>query len=132
TTSGVSGVAASASASAFLRGRRRGSVARATPPPSRLRPAIVGRSYPIMPPRPALAVSLYVEGKRCLVLGQGPVAEDRAARLAAAGALVERRGSLDEAGLAGAYLVFVCDAAGAAEVSRAARAAGALVYVVDR
>src|SRR5438132_741390 len=83
--------------------------------------------------RPALAVSLYLESRRCVIVGDGPLAEERALRLADAGAQVERVTS-DEwrAELAlGAAIVFVIDAARADEVTRDARAAGALAYVLD-
>jgi precorrin-2 dehydrogenase / sirohydrochlorin ferrochelatase len=94
---------------------------------------MVARLYPIMPPRPALAVSLYVSGRRCVVVGDGPMAAERAGRLTAAGADVvlcsrsEYRADLCR----GAFMVFCCDAPLGPAVSRDARAAGALVYVLD-
>jgi siroheme synthase-like protein len=94
---------------------------------------MVARLYPIMPPRPALAVSLYVLGRRCVVVGEGPMAAERAGRLTAAGADVavfsrsEYRADLCR----GAFMVFCCDAPLAPVVSRDARAHGALIYVLD-
>lgn len=87
-----------------------------------------------MSSRPALAVSLYVARRRCLVVGDGPIADDRVARLRAAGAEVA---AVPAAGYRpeltdGAFLVFCCDAARAEEVSRDARARGALVWCLDQ
>ncbi len=87
----------------------------------------------MMPPRPALSVSLYVLGRRCLVIGEGPMAAERAGRLSAAGAEVvlvsraEYRADL----CGGAFMVFCCDASLGPTVSRDARIRGALVYVLD-
>lgn len=87
-----------------------------------------------MPPRPALAVSLYVLGRRCVVVGEGPLAAERASRLSAAGAEVvslsraEYRADL----LAGVFMVFCLDASLGPTVSRDARLRGALVYVLDQ
>jgi len=86
-----------------------------------------------MPPRPALSVSLYVLGRRCLVIGEGPAAAERAGRLSAAGAEVilvpksEYRPEL----CSGVFMVFCCDASLGPTVSRDARVRGALVYVID-
>jgi len=87
-----------------------------------------------MTARPALAVSLYLEGRLAVVVGEGPAAEERAARLAEAGAraVQVRAAGYRAAALAGAALVFVTGAARAEEVARDARRAGALVHVVDR
>ncbi len=88
----------------------------------------------MMPPRPALSVSLYVLGRRCLVIGGGPMAAERAGRLSAAGAEVvlvpksEYRPEL----MSGAFMVFCCDASLGPTVSRDARLRGALVYVLDQ
>jgi siroheme synthase-like protein len=81
-----------------------------------------------------LAVSLYVESKRCLVVGEGALADERVARLQEAGARVERIATGDwRAELArGAAIVFAIDAARADEVTRDARAAGALAYALDQ
>lgn len=86
-----------------------------------------------MPARPALAVSLHVAGRRCVVVGDGPPADERAARLTDAGAAPERIASAaySAAALAGAFVVFCSDAALAQQVSRDARAAGALFYAMD-
>ena len=87
----------------------------------------------MMPSRPALSVSLYVLGRRCLVVGEGPMAAERAGRLSAAGAevvLVPRSEYRPEL-LAGAFMVFCCDAALGPTVSRDARVRGALAYVLD-
>ncbi len=84
--------------------------------------------------RPALAVSLYVESRRCVVVGEGALADERAARLTEAGAIVERVATADwRAELArGAAMIFASDAEHADEVTRDARAAGALAYVLDQ
>src|SRR5258705_12799923 len=84
--------------------------------------------------RPGLAVSLYVESKRCLVVGEGALADERVARLHDAGALVEQIATRDwRAETArGAAVVFAIDAARAGEVTRDARAAGALAYALDQ
>jgi siroheme synthase (precorrin-2 oxidase/ferrochelatase) len=86
-----------------------------------------------MPRRPALAVSLFVIGRRCVVVGDGPMAAERAGRLTAAGAdlLVVSRFEYRADLCRGAFMVFCCDAALGPTVSRDARAAGALVYVLD-
>jgi precorrin-2 dehydrogenase/sirohydrochlorin ferrochelatase len=95
---------------------------------------MIGRSYPIMSSRPALSVSLYVLGRRCLVIGEGPMAAERAGRLSAAGAEVilvprpEYRAEL----LNGAFMAFCCDAQLGPTVSRDARLRGVLVYVLDQ
>jgi len=86
-----------------------------------------------MSPRPALAVSLYVLGRRCLVVGEGPTAAERTGRLSAAGAevvLVSRR-EYRPALCDGAFMVLCCDATLGPAVSRDARLRGALVYVLD-
>jgi precorrin-2 dehydrogenase/sirohydrochlorin ferrochelatase len=99
---------------------------------ARLRPATVRRSYLIiMPSRPSLAVSLYVAGRRCVVVGSGPAADERVQRLRAAGADVVALATAGPADLTSAFMVFVCDAVQAERVSRDAREAGALVYVMD-
>jgi precorrin-2 dehydrogenase/sirohydrochlorin ferrochelatase len=95
---------------------------------------MVGRSYPIMSSRPALSVSLYVLGRRCLVIGEGPTAAERVARLSAAGAdvvVVPRAGYRADA-CNGAFMVFCCDAGLGPTVAHDARVRGALVYVLDR
>ena len=86
-----------------------------------------------MPARPALAVSLYVAGRRCVVVGDGPPADERAARLTDAGANPDRipAATYHAAALTGALVVFCSDAALAPQVSRDARAAGALFYAMD-
>jgi siroheme synthase-like protein len=69
-----------------------------------------------------------------MVIGEGPMAAERASRLSAAGAEVvsvsrsEYRADL----LAGVFMVFCCDAALGPSVSRDARLRGALVYVLDQ
>jgi precorrin-2 dehydrogenase / sirohydrochlorin ferrochelatase len=86
-----------------------------------------------MPARPALAVSLYVAGRRCVVVGDGAPAEERAARLTEAGANPDRIASAayEGAALTGAFVEYCSDAALAPRVSRDARAAGALFYTMD-
>lgn len=86
-----------------------------------------------MPPRPSLGVSLYVAGRRCVVVGDGAMAAERAGRLTAAGADVLRvpRSAYRADLLTGAFMVFCCDASLGPAVSREARARGALVYVLD-
>lgn len=87
-----------------------------------------------MSSRPALAVSLYVAGRRCVVVGDGEPAAERAARLREAGADVVTVGTAAFTAdrVAGASLVVAADPARAAEASAAAHAAGALAYCVDR
>jgi precorrin-2 dehydrogenase/sirohydrochlorin ferrochelatase len=83
--------------------------------------------------RPALAVSLFVSGRRCLVVGEGAMATERAGRLSAAGAevvLLPRAGYRAPL-LDGAFMVFCCDASLGPVVSRDARARGVLCYVLD-
>jgi siroheme synthase (precorrin-2 oxidase/ferrochelatase) len=88
----------------------------------------------MMPPRPSLSVSLYVLGRRCLVIGEGPMAAERASRLSAAGAevVLVRRGEYRPELCSGAFMVFCCDATLGPTVSRDARVRGALVYVLDQ
>jgi siroheme synthase (precorrin-2 oxidase/ferrochelatase) len=87
-----------------------------------------------MPPRPALAVSLYVLGRRCVVVGEGPAAAERVSRLSAAGAEVVslRRSEYRADLLAGVFMVFCCDATLGPTVSRDARMRGILVYCLDQ
>ena len=87
-----------------------------------------------MPRRPALALSLYVSGRRAVVVGDGPVAEDRRTRLSDAGATVVPVSSAQyrAEALEGATLVLCCDPLRAEEVGRDARARGALFYAADR
>src|SRR5687768_13634039 len=83
--------------------------------------------------RPALAVSLFVSGRRCLVVGEGAMAAERAGRLSAAGAevLLLPRAEYRAALLDGVFMAFCCDASLGPTVSRDARARGVLVYVLD-
>jgi precorrin-2 dehydrogenase len=87
-----------------------------------------------MPPWPALSVSLYVLGRRCLVIGEGPMAAERASRLSAAGAevVLVRRSEYRPELCSGAFMVFCCDAGLGPTVSRDARVRGALSYVLDQ
>lgn len=84
--------------------------------------------------RPALAIALYVRGRRTLVIGEGPIADERVARLTEAGAEVVSVSAANYATTAcqGAFLVLCCDAALGEPVARDARANGALAYVLDR
>jgi siroheme synthase-like protein len=81
-----------------------------------------------------LAVSLYVESKRCVVVGEGALADERVARLEEAGAQVELVATRDWRAerARGVAVVFAIDAARADEVTRDARAAGALAYALDQ
>lgn len=86
--------------------------------------------------RPALPISLYVAGRRVLVVGDGPGAEERARRLEAAGADLVRIATAawrDEL-CAGAFAVLANgeDDAHNGRVARAARAAGCLAYAHDQ
>jgi precorrin-2 dehydrogenase/sirohydrochlorin ferrochelatase len=87
-----------------------------------------------MPSRPALAVSLYVLGRRVVVVGEGPMAAERVSRLSAAGAEVVsvRRAEYRADLLAGVFMVFCCDATLGPTVSRDARLRGVLVYCLDQ
>jgi len=83
--------------------------------------------------KPALAVSLYVAGRRCLVVGRGAIAEDRAARLAAAGATVTVAEDASDSGVwTDTFAAFCCDAGAAQAVSEAAKGRGVLVWCLDR
>ncbi len=79
----------------------------------------------------ALPISLYVEGRAVVVVGDGDSADRRARRFEAAGASVRRAspGAFEPQDCEGAFIVaFQQPVKGGAE---AARAAGALVYVHD-
>lgn len=78
-------------------------------------------------------IFLELEGRRCLVIGEGGVAASRAAALARAGAAVERSTDFAPAMLAGAALVLVAGArrALAEEVAREAARRGIPVNVMD-
>jgi siroheme synthase-like protein len=91
-------------------------------------------SYSIMSPRPALAISLYVRGRRALVVGDDPVAAERVVRLKEAGAEVVLVSAADYVAslCQGAFVVLCCDAAAATAVSADARKHSALTYVLDR
>src|SRR5688572_32859014 len=92
-----------------------------------------GGSYPIMPRRPVLAVSLHVQGRRAVVVGSGAHAEERRSRLLDAGADVTVVPDLaDPASLEGASLVLCVDPSLGEQAVAAARSRGALVYVQDR
>src|SRR5688572_16244455 len=83
--------------------------------------------------RPGLVVSLYVDARRCLVVGDDAIAAERCQRLRDAGAVVDRVAAehyTPEACL-GAAVVLCCEPRLAAEVIRDARAAGALAYSLD-
>lgn len=81
-------------------------------------------------------VFLDLAGQRCLVIGDGPLAEEKLSGLRKAGAKVEHLPASEyrEGALAGARLVF--DASGDLELNRRtwaeAEAAGILINVVDR
>jgi siroheme synthase-like protein len=82
-------------------------------------------------------ISLYVRGRRAVVVGDGAPAERRAEQLRDAGADVCRcgAGGYDAAACAGAFVVMIeagGDDALARRAGADARAAGALVYVADR
>jgi siroheme synthase-like protein len=83
--------------------------------------------------RPGLVVSLYVDGRRCVVVGDDALAEERVQRLRDAGAIVVRvppaQYTADHCH--GAAVVLCCEPRLAAEVTRDARAAGALAYSLD-
>lgn len=88
-----------------------------------------------MPRRPALPISLYVSGRRCLVVGDGPGAGDRTARLEAAGAHVVcvDAAAFSPADCRGAFAVFAQtdDPERNRTIAEAARAAGRLAYAHD-
>jgi len=88
--------------------------------------------------RPALSVSLYVADRLVIVVGDGPGAKERAARLTAAGARVEQVAAADYLPdrigdrLSGAFAVFAqADPELNARVVADGRAAGCLVYGHD-
>jgi len=88
--------------------------------------------------RPTLAISLFVAGERALLIGSGPSAAERAARLTEAGASVTpvAETAFSEGALSGHRLVLLCDDAQdpalAERVHAAARAQGVLCYAQDR
>lgn len=88
--------------------------------------------------RHAFPVSLYLNGRKAVVVGAGEDAEARAARLEAAGAEVTRlpAASAEDvaAAAAGAFLVVATSDEAAADraAARASRAAGALAYAHDQ
>ncbi len=86
--------------------------------------------------RPALAVSLRVSSRPVLIVGSGPGAEERNARLRAAGATTRLVASVDyETELcAGVFLVVAHsgDAALDRRIAADARSAGALAYAHDQ
>lgn len=86
--------------------------------------------------RPALSISLYVAGRRALVVGDAPGAAERVERLRAAGAAVERIGAAawQADTCAGAILVLAYsgDPGRDEAITRDARARGCLVYAHDR
>ena len=85
-----------------------------------------------MPRRPVLAVSLHVQGRRAVVVGAGPLAEERRSRLLDAGAHVTVvPDPTAPAALDGAAVVLCVDPS-LGEQAVAARPPGALVYVQDR
>jgi uroporphyrin-III C-methyltransferase / precorrin-2 dehydrogenase / sirohydrochlorin ferrochelatase len=91
-----------------------------------------------MPRRPAYAVSLYLSGRRVVVVGEGRGADERVARLQRAGADLTRLAAADvdaDALRSCALLVVQPDGPAGAEAERlaaAGRAHGCLVYVHDR
>lgn len=88
--------------------------------------------------RKSLAISLFVDGRRAVVIGSGQIAAERAARLTEAGADVHAitENDYDAGVLAGAAMVMLCDDALstelAARVRADARAEGAMMYAQDR
>ena len=84
--------------------------------------------------RKALAISLYIRGRRILLVGDGPVADRRAARLKDAGADIRRVSATafrdDMCG--DVHLVFAhADDDTNRKVARSARTAGCLTYAHD-
>ncbi|MBI4509311.1 MAG: hypothetical protein HY698_06720 [Deltaproteobacteria bacterium] len=86
-----------------------------------------------MTARPALAISLYVSGRRCVVIGDDSQAEERARRLRQAGAevLTLPAASFEPGTCRGAFFVACCDPSVASAASADARAHGALFYALD-
>lgn len=86
-----------------------------------------------MKARPALAISLYVSGKSCVVVGDGDLAAARAARLREAGAHVTSipADAYEPSVLKGAFVVFCLEPRLATILFQDAHAEGALVYSVD-
>ncbi|HTM23128.1 MAG TPA: NAD(P)-dependent oxidoreductase [Kofleriaceae bacterium] len=86
--------------------------------------------------RPALTVSLHVAGHRAVVVGDGALADERAARLRDAGAPPERIAAADWRAerAAGARLVLACTGDPALDwrIAADASAAGALAYAHDQ
>jgi uroporphyrin-III C-methyltransferase/precorrin-2 dehydrogenase/sirohydrochlorin ferrochelatase len=87
-----------------------------------------------MSARPALAASIYVKDRSCLVVGTGGEAIARSRLLEAGGARVRTVAAADygASDVDGAFLVLCLDATAGEAVSRDARRAGALVWVEDR
>ena len=84
---------------------------------------------------PLFPVSLVVQGRRCLVVGSGEVAERKAAQLRACGALVDvvSQGAYEPGGLGGVRLVVVATADPAFNhaIYTEAEAAGVWVNAAD-
>lgn len=78
-------------------------------------------------------IFLKLEGRRCLVVGEGREAVEKARAMEECGAVVERRERYEPGRLAGYFLVVaaVADRAVHAEIAREAREAGALVNCLD-
>src|SRR5688500_3200733 len=89
-----------------------------------------------MSPRPVLPVSLYLERRAVLLVGDGPLADERAARLDAAGASARRVGAAAYRAedCAGTFLVLAAtgDPALDRRIAADARARGALAYAQDQ
>jgi precorrin-2 dehydrogenase/sirohydrochlorin ferrochelatase len=89
-----------------------------------------------MPPRPGFPVSLLLAGRRAVVVGDSPKADERTSRLRAAGADVLQVGmsAYKPSMCAGAFVVLAHtdDPQRDRQVVRDARAAGCLVYAHDQ
>ncbi len=86
--------------------------------------------------RPALSVSLYVQDRRVLLVGVGHGAEDRAQRLQAAGARIERATDESWSSLElGDFFVVLAHSDSDSlnrEIAESARASGAWAYAHDQ
>lgn len=91
---------------------------------------------PDVTPRPAFPISLYVSGRKVLVVGDGLAADERGHRLEEAGAVVERvtQRAYVPTLCQGAFLVVAhgTDPELDARIARDARRVGCLAYAHDR
>ncbi|UCF38494.1 MAG: bifunctional precorrin-2 dehydrogenase/sirohydrochlorin ferrochelatase [Acidobacteriota bacterium] len=78
-------------------------------------------------------VSLNLEGRTCLVIGSGPLIDEKATNLLAAGARICRREQFDPADLPGNWLIVAdVDEDQAERIFKSAEESGKFVNIVDK